>query len=96
MQIQFAFFHFKNDRVRVSVNGKIAFNRAVTVATDNARYGLAAVAQIELPPCADIVVTTKRQKIAQRLCLTAATKSVVIDGGPPLTIATKDQFQGDD
>ncbi len=75
MQIQFAFFHFKNDRVRVTVNGKTAFNRTVTVAPDNGRYGLAAVAQINLPECADIVVTTKRQRVAQRLCLTAATKA---------------------
>jgi hypothetical protein len=96
VKIQFAFFHFKNDRVRVTVNGKTAFNRAVTVAPDNARYGLAAVAQISLPECADIVVTTKRQRVAKRLCLTAATKSIVIDGGPPLTIVAKDQYQGDD
>lgn len=96
MQIQFAFFHFKNDQVRVTVNGKTAFNRAVTVAPDNARYGLAAVAQISLPDCADIVVTTKNQRVAQRLFLTAATKSIVIDGGPPLTIVAKDQYQGDD
>jgi hypothetical protein len=96
VQIQFAFFHFKNDQVRVTVNGKTAFNRMVTVAPDNARYGLAAVAQISLPECADIVVTTKRQKVAQRLCISKTTKSIVIDGGPPLTIVAKDQYQGDD
>ena len=60
------------------------------------RYGLAAVAQIELPPCSDIIVATKRQRVARRICLTAATKSIVIDGGPPLTIVTKDQHQGED
>jgi hypothetical protein len=96
VRLQLAFFHFKNDQVRVTVNGKTAFDRAVTVAPDNARYGLAAVAQIDLPACADIVVTTKRHRVAQRLCVTAATKSIVIDGGPPLTIAAKDQYQGDD
>lgn len=94
--VQFAFFHFKNDRVRVSVNGKAAFDRVVTVAPNNMRYGLAAVAQIALPACADIVVTTKRQRIAKRVCKTATTKSIVIDGGPPLTITAKDEFQGDD
>lgn len=94
--MQFAFFHFKNDRVRVSVNGKPVFDKVVSVAPDNARYGLAAVAQIILPDCADIVVTTKRQRLAQRLCRTASTKSVVIDGGPPLTLVAKDQYQGDD
>lgn len=96
VRMQFAFFHFKNERVRVTVNGKAAFDRRVTVAPDDVRYGLAAVAQIRLPVCADIVVTTNRQRIAQRLCRTAATKSIVIYGGPPLTIAAKDHYQGDD
>ena len=93
---QFAFFHFKNDRVRVTIDGKTVFDRVVTVAPDNARYGLAAVAQIALPACADIVVTTKRQQVAKRICKAATTKSIVIDGGPPLTIIAKDEFQGDD
>jgi hypothetical protein len=96
VRIQFAFFHFKNEKVRVSINGKTAFDRTITVAPDNARYGLAAVTQIDLPPCADIVVTTKRLRIAQRLCRKATTKSIVVDGGPPLTIAAKDQYQGVD
>lgn len=96
VKTQFAFFHFKNDRVRVTVNGKTAFDRVVTVAPDNARYGLAAVAQIALPACADIVVTTKGQRMAKRVCKTATTKSIVIDGGPPVTIMAKDEFQGED
>jgi hypothetical protein len=96
VRIQFAFFHFKSDTVRVTVNGKSVFDRKVTVARDNARYGLAAVAQITIPACSDIVVTTKTQRTAKRLCLTAASKSVVIDGGPPLTITAKDQYQGAD
>jgi hypothetical protein len=94
VRLQFAFFHFKNERVRVIVDGKTAFDQTVTVAPDDARYGLAAAAQIGLAPCATIVVATKRQRIAQHLCRTAATKSIVIDGGPPLTIVAKDQYQG--
>jgi hypothetical protein len=95
-QIQFALFHFKDDRVRVAVNGKTVFDRAVNVTSESGRYGLAAVAQIKMPDCADIVVTTKRQRLAKRVCRTANTKSIVIDAGPPLTILAKDEFQGDD
>lgn len=72
------------------------FDRAVTVLPGYERYGLAAVAQIELPECSEIVVTSRKQRVAKRLCLTAQNKSIVIDGGPPLTIVAKDQFQGDD
>jgi hypothetical protein len=94
--IQFAFFHFDNEQVRVTVDGIAVFDRAVTVAPDNARYGLAAVAQISMPACADIVVTTARQRSATRLCRTPATRSIVIDGGPPLAVETHDEFQGED
>lgn len=94
--MQFAFFHFHDDHVRVTVDGRTVFDRAVTVAPDNERLGLAAVAQIELPACSQVVVKTRRQQVEQKLCLTARTKSVVVDGGPPLTIAAKDRFQGAD
>lgn len=96
MQVQFAFFHFQDDHVRVTVDGETRFDRAVTVAPDNARLGLAAVAQIALPECSNIVVTSRTQRLAKRLCLTAQTKSIVVDGGPPLTIAAEDKFQGVD
>jgi hypothetical protein len=94
--IQFAFFHFDNEQVRVTVDGTAVFDRAVTVAPENARYGLAAVAQISMPACADIVVTTARQRSAQRLCRTPATRSIVIDDGPPLAVEARDQYQGED
>lgn len=94
--MQFAFFHFDDDHVRVTVDDRIVFDRAVTVASDNERLGLAAVAQIDLPACSRIVVKTKRQQVEQRLCLTPRTRSVVVDGGPPLTISAKDRFQGAD
>ena len=95
-KMQVAFYHFQDDHVRVTVDGKPVFDKAVTVAPDNARLGLAAVAQIDLPACSDIAVTSKKGKASERICLTAQTKSIVIDGGPPLTIAAKDQFQGAD
>lgn len=96
MPLQFAFYHFDDDHVQVTVDGRVVFDRAVSVAPDNARLGLAAVAQIEFPACADIVVKTKRQQLARRICLTPQTRSIVVDGGPPLTIAAQDRFQGDD
>jgi hypothetical protein len=96
VKIQFAFFHFKGEHVTVTVDGRTAFDRTISVAPDNARLGLAAVAQVELPECADIVVKAARGKVAERLCLTAETKSIVVDAGPPLTIAAKDRYQGVD
>ena len=96
IQIQFAFFHFKNDRVRVSVNGKMMFDRVVTVTSESGRFGLAAVAQIKMPNCAEVIVTTRRQRIVRPVCLTATSKSVVVDAGPPLTMTVRDDFQGND
>ena len=96
MQMQFAFVHFKNERVVVRVNGKAMFDKVVPAASVNWPYGLTAVAQIALSACADIIVATKRQQVAKRICKTVTTKSIVIDGGPPLTIEAKDEFQGDD
>ena len=93
-KIQFAFFHFNNERVRLTVDGKTVIDRLMTVSRDNLRYGLAAFVDVSLPACADIVVTTKRQRLAQRLCRTGQTKSVIIDGGPPLTVTMKDRYQG--
>ena len=37
VMVQFALFHFSNDKVRITVNGKTAFDRIVTVAPDDAR-----------------------------------------------------------
>ncbi len=95
-RIQLAFFHFYHDRVQVMVDGKIRFNRAVNLVPKDDRFGMAASVFLDLPTCADVVVTSRRQRIAQRLCLTAADKSIVIEGGPPLTIMAKDHIQGDD
>lgn len=96
VEVQFAFFHFDDDRVRVIVDGRAVFDQTITVALENKDYGLAEIARVNLPECSDIVVTSRKQRLAKRLCLTAQTKSVVIDGGPPLTIAAKDQLQGID
>lgn len=96
MSTQFAFYHLHDEHVRLSVDGRVVFDRDVTVAPDNAQLGLAAVAQIDLPACADVEVNTKAGHVAQRICLTPQTRSIVVDGGPPLTIAAKDQFQGED
>lgn len=96
VQIQFAFFHFSDDHVRVTVDGRNVFDRPLTVAPANARLGLAEVAQIQLPECSQIAVKSKHGEISERICLTAATKSIVVDGGPPLTISAKDYYQGDD
>jgi hypothetical protein len=95
-RMQFAFFHFKDDQVRVTVDGRTVFDQTVTVAPENVRLGLAAVAQIDLPACSQVVVKTKRQQVERKLCLTPRTKSVVVDGGPPLTIGAQDRFQGAD
>ena len=96
VRTQFAFVHFKNERAIVTVNGKAMFDKVVPAASVNWPYGLTAVAQIALSACADIIVATKRQQVAKRICKTVTTKSIVIDGGPPLTIEAKDEFQGDD
>ena len=96
MSIQFAFYHLHDDHVQLSVDGRVVFDRDVSVARDNARLGLAAVAQIDLPTCADVFIKTNSAKVAQRICLTPQTRSIVIDGGPPLTIVAKDRFQGED
>jgi hypothetical protein len=96
VDIQLAFYPFAGEHVRVTVDGKTAFDRTIAVARGNARLGLAAVAQIELPECSDIVVKTGHGQVAERICLTAGTKSVVIDAGPPLTIAAQDRYNGVD
>jgi hypothetical protein len=94
VRMQFAFVHFKNERVRVAVDGKPVFSQKVPAADVHWPRGLMAFAQITLPPCANIVVTAAHQRLARRLCRTAATKSIVIDGGPPLTLTAMDQYQG--
>lgn len=96
VEIQFAFFNFTDDHVRVMVDGSAVFDRTITIAPENKDYGLADVARITLPTCSDIVVQSRRQRVAQRVCLGPQNKSIVIDGGPPLTIAAKDQLQGID
>lgn len=96
VSIQFAFYHFSDDHVQVTVDGRIMFDRVVSVAPDNVRLGLAAVAQIDLPACSDIVVKSAQQRVAKRICLGPQTRSIVVDGGPPLTIVAQHRFQGED
>jgi hypothetical protein len=93
---QFAFYHFHGEHIRVSVDGRVVFDRAVSVSPDNVRLGLAAVARIALSGCADVVVLAGRQRVAERICLTEQTRSIVVDGGPPLTIAATNRYQGED
>jgi hypothetical protein len=92
--VQIVFTHFKGERVSLSVNGKIEFDQAVSVAPGNARHGIAAVAQVKLSDCSDVVVQSGTQRVAQQLCLKPDTKSITIDGGQPLSITQLNYFQG--
>jgi hypothetical protein len=94
VRIQLAFMHFLKDQVRISVNGKVLYNKPLSVAPENKQSGIAGFAQIEMPHCADIVVQSKRQRFVQRLCLAANTKSLIIEAGPPIKLTQNPDFQG--
>ncbi len=98
VRIQLAFMHFNNDQVKVTIGGNIAVDKAMTVAADNERSGIADFAQVEMLPltCSKITVQTKSQRLQQEICLNPETKSIIIDGGPPITLTQKNEFQGQD
>lgn len=95
-RVQLAFLHFVDDHVRVTVNGKSVVDRAMRVEAGNERSGIAGYEQVEMPPCADIAVRTKHQRVARHVCLGATAKSITIDAGPPLTLVQHDYLQGVD
>jgi hypothetical protein len=98
VRIQLAFMHFNNDQVKVTIGGNIAVDKAMTVAADNERSGIADFAQVEMPTltCSKVTVQTKTQRLQQDICLEPETKSIIIDAGPPLTLTQKSEFQGQD
>ena len=96
MRIQMAFMHFNNDQVKVTIDSNVVFDKAMNVAADNERSGIADFAQIDMPACSKVTVQTKSQRLQQEICLNPETKSIIIDGGPPLTLTQKSEFQGQD
>jgi hypothetical protein len=96
VRIQLAFMHFDNDQVKVTINSNVAVDKAMTVAADNERSGIADFAQVEMPTCSKVTVQTKSQRLQQEICLNPETKSIIIDAGPPLTLTQKSEFQGQD
>ena len=96
MRVQLAFMHFSDDHIRVAIDGNTAVDRAIDVAPDNERSGIAGFEYIEMPACAKIEVQSNAERISQDICLDPDTKSITVDAGPPLTLTQQTYFQGVD
>ncbi len=96
MRIQFAFMHFNNEQVKVTIDDNVAIDKVMNVEAVNERNGIADFAQVEMQSCSKVSIETKSQRLQQEICLKSDTKSIIIDGRPPLTLTQKDQFQGQD
>ncbi len=96
MRIQFAFMHFNNEQVKVSIDDNVTIDTVMNVEAVNERSGIADFDQVEMQNCSKVSIETKSQRLQQKICLNSDTKSIIIDGGPPLSLTQKNQFQGQD
>ena len=96
VRIQFAFMHFKDDAVRVTIDKDIVVNREMTVSAENERSGFAHFEQITMPACSTVTIQSKQQTLTKDVCIADTTKSITIDAGPPLTLTQRNYYQGQD